>query len=104
MSINDKTIFKKLMLAYETGSQKLIDDANEEYLQLCREAQRDMEQLKKRKYYPRQSSNMRISQLLNTNNLGGTITFGNTNTNKINRLNGIEGQLGGLPSIPKNKF
>jgi hypothetical protein len=53
---------------------------------------------------PNISDAQRISQILQSN-LGGRITFGNTNNSSlINNLGGIEGQSGGLPRPPRNKF
>lgn len=53
---------------------------------------------------PNISDAQRISQILQSN-LGGRITFGNMNNSSlINNLGGIEGQSGGLPRPPRNKF
>ena len=53
---------------------------------------------------PNISDAQRISQILQTS-VGGRITFGNSNNALlINNLGGIEGQSGGLPRPPRNKF
>ena len=53
---------------------------------------------------PSETSSQRISQLT-TSSLGGRTTFGNFNTPaKITYLGGIEGQPGGIPRPPRNKF
>ena len=53
---------------------------------------------------PSQTDNMRISQIL-TGTLGGRTTFGNFNRPvELNYLGGWEGQPGGLPKPPRNKF
>jgi hypothetical protein len=53
---------------------------------------------------PMQTNSERISQLT-TNTLGGRTTFGNFNVPaKITYLGGIEGQPGGIPRPPRNKF
>jgi hypothetical protein len=53
---------------------------------------------------PNISDAQRISQILQTN-MGGRTTFGNSNSPLlINSLGGIEGQSGGLPRPPRNKF
>jgi hypothetical protein len=53
---------------------------------------------------PNISDAQRISQILQTN-IGGRITFGNSNNPlMVNSLGGIEGQSGGLPRPPRNKF
>jgi hypothetical protein len=49
------------------------------------------------------TNNMRIAQIINSN-LGGRITFGNLgNPAEFTNL-GIQGQPGGLPRPPRNKF
>jgi hypothetical protein len=53
---------------------------------------------------PTQSNYIRVSQLLNISTLGGRTTFGNPNINYITYLGGTEGQPGGLPTPPRNKF
>jgi len=53
---------------------------------------------------PTQTNSIRISHLLNTPSLGGRTTFGNPNINYITYLGGSEGQSGGLPRPPRNKF
>lgn len=51
-----------------------------------------------------QSENMRVASAL-SNNLGGRLTFGNLNTPlELTYLGGIEGQPGGIPRPPRNKF
>ena len=53
---------------------------------------------------PSQTENNRISQIL-TGTLGGRTTFGNFNRPvELNYLGGWEGQPGGLPKPPRNKF
>jgi hypothetical protein len=53
---------------------------------------------------PNISNAQRISQLLQIN-IGGTTTFGNFNNPlPTNNLGGIEGQSGGIPRPPRNKF
>ena len=53
---------------------------------------------------PSQTENNRISQIL-TWTLGGRTTFGNFNRPvELNYLGGWEGQPGGLPKPPRNKF
>lgn len=53
---------------------------------------------------PSQTENQRISQIL-TGTLGGKTTFGNLNTPVVlNYLGGWEGQPGGTPRTPRNKF
>jgi len=53
---------------------------------------------------PMQTNSERISQLA-TNTLGGKTTFGNFNMPaKITYLGGIEGQPGGIPRPPRNRF
>jgi hypothetical protein len=50
------------------------------------------------------SDAQRISQILQ-NSLGGRTTFGNFNSPlAINELGGIEGQNGGIPRPPRNRF
>ena len=53
---------------------------------------------------PTQSNYIRVSHLLNASTLGGRTTFGNPNINYITYLGGSEGQNGGLPRPPRNKF
>ena len=51
-----------------------------------------------------QTNTMRISNLL-TSTLGGKPTFGNSGSPAIlTYLGGIEGQSGGIPRPPRNKF
>ena len=53
---------------------------------------------------PNISEAQRISQILQSS-VGGRISFGNSNNaSLINNLGGIEGQSGGLPRPPRNKF
>lgn len=53
---------------------------------------------------PSQTENMRISQIL-TGTLGGRTTFGNPNNLLfVSYLGGREGQPGGLPRPPRNRF
>lgn len=53
---------------------------------------------------PSQTENTRISRAV-TGTLGGRITFGNFNNPvPVNYLGGWEGQPGGIPRPPKNKF
>ena len=51
---------------------------------------------------PMISRNMRIAQLLKSSSLKGTTIIGNIS--RVNNLGGREGQFGGLPQIPRNKF
>lgn len=53
---------------------------------------------------PTQPNAIRVSHLLNTSTLGGRTTFGNPNMTPITYLGGSEGQSGGLPRPPRNKF
>ncbi len=53
---------------------------------------------------PTQSNYIRVSNVLNRSTLGGRTTFGNPNINYITYLGGFEGQSGGLPRPPRNKF
>ena len=104
MSLNPKTtIFKKYILAHSLNSEEAVNKVNIEYLCLCAEAHSTADIRLNGFNNSSQSNNMRISQVI-TNNLGGRTTFGNTNISKITRLNGIEGQSGGLPKVLKNKF
>ena len=53
---------------------------------------------------PNISNAQRISQLLQIN-VGGRTTFGNFNNPlPTNNLGGIEGQSGGIPRPPRNRF
>lgn len=52
---------------------------------------------------PTEPNIIRVSHLLTTP-LGGRTTFGNLNVNQITYLGGYEGQSGGLPRPPRNKF
>jgi hypothetical protein len=53
---------------------------------------------------PNISDAQRISQILQSN-IGGRTTFGNFNNPlNVNTLGGIEGQSGGIPRPPRNKF
>ena len=53
---------------------------------------------------PTQKKSTRIADLT-VNSLGGKISFGNYNTPaKLTYLGGIEGQPGGIPRPPRNKF
>ena len=53
---------------------------------------------------PNQTNSGRVAQLIN-NTLGGKTTYGNFNVPaKITYLGGIEGQPGGIPRPPRNKF
>ena len=53
---------------------------------------------------PNISEAQRISQILQSS-LGGRTTFGNFNNPlNVNSLGGIEGQSGGIPRPPRNKF
>ena len=53
---------------------------------------------------PSQTTSERVSQLT-INTLGGKTTFGNYNVPaKITYLGGIEGQPGGIPRPPRNRF
>jgi hypothetical protein len=53
---------------------------------------------------PNISDAQRLSQIIQTS-IGGRIMFGNFNNPlPINNLGGIEGQSGGLPRPPRNKF
>lgn len=54
---------------------------------------------------PTEPNIIRVAHLLDRSSLGGRTTFGNPNTiNNITYLGGAEGQPGGLPSAPRNKF
>ena len=53
---------------------------------------------------PMLSRNMRIAQILKSTSLKGRIIIENNNNNRVNYLGGREGQIGGLPQIPRNKF
>jgi len=53
---------------------------------------------------PMISRNMRISQLLKSSSFKGRTVIENNNNNRVNYLGGREGQSGGLPQIPRNKF
>lgn len=53
---------------------------------------------------PTQSNYIRVSHVLSASTLGGRTTFGNPNINYITYLGGSEGQSGGLPRPPRNKF
>lgn len=53
---------------------------------------------------PNVSDAQRISQILQTS-IGGRTTFGNFNNPlNVNNLGGVEGQRGGIPRPPRNKF
>ena len=52
---------------------------------------------------PTQSQNIRISNILTAQHLGGRTTFGSIALVQ-ERLGGREGQPGGLPRILKNRF
>ncbi len=53
---------------------------------------------------PTEPNAIRVSHLI-TSSLGGRTTFGNPNTiNNLTYLGGSEGQSGGLPRPPRNKF
>ena len=52
---------------------------------------------------PQQPIKMRISQILRNTTSGGRVTFGSENSG-IRFLGGVEGQPGGLPQPPRNKF
>jgi hypothetical protein len=80
-----------------TGSQ-LADE------QLCGCIQNKSNSIKQGWNDPSQTENKRISQIL-TGTLGGKTTFGNNNKPiLLNYLGGYEGQSGGLPKPPRNKF
>lgn len=50
------------------------------------------------------TNNMRVAQIITTS-LGGRITFGNFgNPAELTYLGGIEGQPGGIPRPPRNRF
>jgi hypothetical protein len=53
---------------------------------------------------PTQPNIIRVAHLLNTSTLGGRTTFGNPNRPPLTYLGGAEGQSGGLPRPPRNKF
>ena len=72
--------------------------------QLCRCIQNKSNSIKQGWNDPSQTENKRISQIL-TGTLGGKTTFGNNNKPiLLNYLGGYEGQSGGLPKPPRNKF
>ena len=53
---------------------------------------------------PTESNIIRVAHLLDRSTLGGRTTFGNPNIPPLIYLGGAEGQPGGLPRPPRNKF
>jgi hypothetical protein len=70
----------------------------------CLCVQNKVLQIKQGYLDPNISDAQRISQILQTN-AGGRTTFGNFNNPlNVNSLGGLEGQRGGIPRPPRNKF
>ena len=79
-----------------------IADQNSDYL--CNCFKEKVNKTQQGYNNPSQTTGERISQL-SINALGGRTMFGNNNIPvKITYLGGIEGQSGGIPRPPRNKF
>jgi hypothetical protein len=93
-------LYKQYLVNQQIANNPFLD----EYDYFCVCAENRANKIKQGWNDPSQTQNQRISQII-TGTLGGKTTFGNFNRpTQINYTGGWEGQPGGMPRPPRNRF